>query len=710
MNILQILPELNVGGVETGTVDFSKYLVDNNHKSVVISNGGAMVRDLEASGTKHYTLAVHKKSLWTIISMIKEVRKIIREEKIQIVHARSRVPGWIGYFACRKTKASFITTCHGYYKNKIFSQVMGWSKLVIVPSKVIGRHMIDDFKVAASSVRCIPRSVDFNRFNIERKKREGELKCTIAIVGRITPLKGHKYFLKAMARVVRNMPYAKIWIIGDAPKSKKAYKHELEVLVDRLGLKENVEFLGNRRDIPELLSSVDVAVLSTVTQEAFGRVILEAQAAGVPVVATKVGGVVDIIDDGETGLLVMPKDPEGMAKEVMRLLKDKNLSHRIVEKAKVKLRDKFTVEYMSSETLGVYEELLSSTNILVIKITSIGDVILATPSLKAIRENFPKAKIYCLVGGESRKILQNCPYLDGLIVYDINEKDKGTLNLFKLSSKLRKYRFDKVIDFQNNRKSHLLSFLSFPRESYGYDNGKWGFFLTNPLKKYRNDLPAVDHQFQLLNTIDIQKNENAYVELWPSKKDERYAQELLDSEWLGSCKNIVGINIAASKRWDSKNWPVEYIAQVCDILSNKNIRVIVTGMEKDRVASKKLLSLTKSKPAIIIGKTDIMQLAAIIKRCQVFITPDSAPMHLAAAMKVPCIALFGPTDSSRHIPPAEKIIVLEKMLKCSPCYSPSCEISTHDCMKEILPEEVVCEIEKLMELKENENSSDIDAS
>jgi len=493
MNVLQVIPELNVGGVETGTVDFAKYLVQHGHKAVVVSNGGKLVSGLETLGARHYCLPVHKKSLWAIIRTIGALRKIIQDEKIDIVHARSRVPAWISYFACRKTKAAFITTCHGYYKSRIFSQVMGWSKLVIVPSKVIGRHMIDDFNVLPRSIRRIPRSVDLEKFTVQKKPVQGKSSCTITIVGRITPLKGHTYFLKAMAKVIRTVPYAKIWVVGDAPIKKAAYKKELELLARRLGIESHVEFLGNRRDIPQILAQTDVLVLSTVTQEAFGRVILEAQAAGVPVVATKVGGVIDIIDEGETGLLVFPKDTDGMAQAVIRLVNDRVLADRLVAQAKVKLEGNFTLEHMASSIIKVYEELLNSVNILVIKIASVGDVVLVTASLKAIRKKFPYARIHCLVGKESRKILHNCPYLDGVIVYDIKGGDRGWLKLLRLSAKLRKYRFDKIIDFQNSRKSHLLSFLSFTRESYGYNSGKWGYKSERKGKEFQGGRGIVSY-------------------------------------------------------------------------------------------------------------------------------------------------------------------------------------------------------------------------
>lgn len=699
MKVLQILPELNVGGVETGTVDFARYLVAHGHRSIVVSNGGELAARLEESGTKHYTLPVHKKSLRTMWKMVKALREIIQSEGVDVVHARSRVPAWIAYFACRKTNAAFITTCHGFYDSRFFSQVMGWPKLVIVPSKAIGRRMIDGFKVSANSIRCIPRSVDSEKFNVIKEDTAGKSFFTVAIVGRITPLKGHAYFLKAMARVVRLMPNVRIWVIGDAPRKKEVYRRDLEVLAKRLGIKDHVEFLGSRKDVPQLLAQTDVLVLSTITQESFGRVILEAQAVGVPVVATRVGGVVDIIEDGKTGILVMPKDTEGMAREVMRLLKDRALGAQLASAAKEKVHQEFTLEQMASRTIQVYEELIGCLNILVIKLSSTGDVVLVTASLKALRERYPRAKIYCLVGKGSRKVLQNCPYIDGIIIYDPLHKDKGWIRTVLFSHKLRKYRFDKVIDFQNNRKSHLLAFLSFPRESYGYNNGKWGHLLTHPLKDGSSDIPAVEHQFQILRVLGISYGAGVPLELWPSANDRHYVQELLDSEWLGNCENMVGINIAASPRWQTKTWPMEHTARLCDILAADGIRVVLTGVEDDKETARQILLKAKSKPAVLAGKTDILQLAALIERCKVFVTSDSAPLHVAAAMKTPVVALFGPTDSKRHVPPAEKVAVLEKKPKCAPCYSPYCLVATHVCMREILPEDVARRVESFIGVK-----------
>src|SRR5205085_11908490 len=128
---------------------------------------------------------------------------------------------------------------------------------------------------------------------------------------------------------------------------------ELETLVYRLGLSDHVEFLGNRQDVPQLLAKTDVLVMATTTPEAFGRVILEGQAAGVPVVATKVGGVIEIIDQEKTGLLVLPEDPDAMAQSVLRLLNDRKFAADLVVNAKKKIEEKFTLEHMASQTVKV---------------------------------------------------------------------------------------------------------------------------------------------------------------------------------------------------------------------------------------------------------------------------------------------------------------------------------------------------------------------
>ncbi len=696
MKVLQILPELNVGGVERGTVDLARYLVEHGHASVVVSNGGGLVAQLQAQGSTHYTLPVHRKNILTAWYCMKQLRRIIIREKIDVVHARSRVPAWIAYFAVLKTDAQFVTTCHGYYSRNLVSHIMGWGKRVIVISEVIGRHMIEHFGVPVQNIRLIPRSVDLDKFRF-REREPGRSSAVVSIIGRITPLKGHDHFLHAMAKVIRSMPFVRVRIIGDAPSSKKEYKEGLVLLARRLGILENVDFMGNRRDIPELLASSDVLVLATVTQEAFGRVVIEAQAVGVPVVATKVGGVVDVVEHEKTGLLVLPKDPEGMAAAVMRLIGDRALGDTMAVEARKRVEEKYTIEQMASRTLEVYEEVRRSAAILIIKLGAVGDVILSSAAFKALRERFPCATISCLTGRQTAPLLYGCPYVDDVIVYDHRDKDKGAGGFLRVLGQLRRYRFDKVIDLQNNNRSHLLAALCMPRSSYGYANGKSGMLLTDGVRDDGVAMAPVPHQFRILEKLGIPLPADVRLQMWPRQDDMAYAKELLHGEWIDEKSHvIVGINIAASDRWPSKNWPAQAMSELCDRLAADSVRVVITGMEKDRALVRELMTKARSKPAVILGKTNILQLAALIAQCRVFVTPDSAPLHIAAAMGVPAIALFGPTNPDRHLPPGENIKVMTKEMECRPCYLTRCRSANHACLADISSYDVYLEIKAFL--------------
>lgn len=688
MNILQILPSLDVGGVETGTVDLARYLVYHGHKAITVSGGGRLVRELDAIGARHYTLPVGEKSILKILRMIKTLADIIRREDIDIVHGRSRVPALIAYFASKLTNRIFITTAHGYYKKQIFSDVMGWGRFVIVASNIIAKHMVNDFGVPYDRIRLIPRGVNLDRFKFRDPKTYYSNEFTIGMVSRITPLKGHADFIKAVFLLNRQIPKLKGLIVGDAPKEK--YREDLELLVRRLGLERTIEFLGSREDIPSIMSSLDVLVLATVTPEAFGRVIIEAQASGVPVVSTKVGGVVDIIENEKTGLLCAAQNPKDMADKVLRLHKDRELWTNIAMEARRHVETSFNLHTMMEKTIEVYEHAIKTQNILVIKMSAVGDVILAIPSLNAIRSKFPNANVKVLVGLQQRPILDNCPYINDRIVYDFKGKDKGLRGILRIAKQLQKNCFDIVIDLQNNRKSHLLAALSLAPFRYGYDNGKFSFLLN---KRIRDDAPYLDpieHQFRTLKLVGI-KPADKRLELWPSDNDEQGAEKFLMDNWVKPTQNLVGINVRASSRWLTKNWPISYIAELCDRLAKEfNTRAVLTGTKEDIDTANQISKLTKSKPIIAVGKTGIMELASLMRHFRVYLTPDSAPMHIAASVGTPFVALFGPTDPARHVARAKDCMVICKAsdLNCIPCYSPTC-FKKIKCMRIITVEEVL---------------------
>jgi len=333
---------------------------------------------------------------------------------------------------------------------------------------------------------------------------------------------------------------------------------------------------------------------------------------------------------------------------------------------------------------------------LIIKFSSLGDIILSAPALRAIREKFgEKYKISFLVGEGSKEALLLCPYIDELLVCDFKNKDKGLKGFLKLARALRKKNFDLVVDLQNNRRSHLLSFLSLSLNRYGYDR-KFGFLLNHRAKDDSAPLDPLTHQFRILAMLGIGL-QNPELELWPSAEDRDYVDAFLNSQWLSPQQKIIGINISASIRWKTKNWPLHHIAKLCEELSRRDMRVAVTGTGKDLKTAEELLNLVKEAKIInACDKTTVNQLACLIKRCALYISPDSASLHIAASQKIPFIALFGPTDPRRHLAPAKGCVLMKKDLPCSPCYKSKCK--TKECMELIKPQEVLETIERLLKV------------
>ena len=696
MKILQILPQLDVGGVETGTVDLARYLKRHGCASAVASAGGSLVPQLEAEGIPHYKLPVASKAFWVMWGASRRLRAIIVAEKIDIVHARSRVPAWVAFMATRGTDVTFVTTAHGRYSRHPFSPMMGWGKFTIVPSAVIGRYMMAQFKVPRENIRFIPRSVDLERYRFrgmpaEKKKKEP----LFGVVGRLSPVKGHVYFLKALALVRRTLPDARAWIVGGASPGKQGYQEDLGVWCRRLGLEAAVTFCGSRKDVPDVLCRLDCLVMPSVVEESFGRVLIEAQAVGVPVVASRIGGINEVVADGEDGLLVDPRDHEGLAKAMLQVLQDAPLAERLIANGRRKAEDRYSLERMGAATLAVYEEALTRPRLLVIKMGALGDTVLVVPSLKAIRKKFPSAHVTCLVGREAETLLRRCPFVDDLIVCDLRSKHRGLRGLLRLGRLLLRLRFDSVIDFQNNKKSHLLGYLSFAAKRYGYDNGKWGFFLNRKAVDSRAPMDPVRHQFQVLRMLGIDYH-GEELELWPSAEDRAHARRFLEEAgWKG--QPLVGLNIGASPRWHTKRWPVEHFAEICGRLDERGYAVVLTGSRADAGRAQQILKKTAARPLCAVARTSFLELAALMESMSVFVTGDSAPMHAAAAMKTPFVALFGPTDPRRHVPAGTRHIVLQK--GCRPCYKDTCPKRHTICMKTIKPADVLAAVVDLMPLQ-----------
>lgn len=352
------------GGVETGTVDLALALKKLGHTVVVISNGGRLVKTLKNNVILHIQLPVHKKSPASLF-LVPKIARIIKSHEIDIVHASSRVPAWIGYLTSKLAGVKFVTSCHGFYATHFFSRVMGWGELVMVISRTVEKRMIEDFGVPKEKIRLVYRGVDLRKYPYYPDKYDKEKEAPIVInIGRLTPIKGQREFIKAMKRVVNEKKRVEAWIVGGAEGLRELYLNELKSLAKELGIEKHVKFLGLRPDIQDLLKEADCLVLSSNVPEGFGRVIIEAGAMGTASCASDIGGAKEIIDDGVSGLLFPPGDDVKMADTILKMLGDRELCKRCSQTLHRKVEGSFTLDKMAKDTLSVYEEVLKGRTII----------------------------------------------------------------------------------------------------------------------------------------------------------------------------------------------------------------------------------------------------------------------------------------------------------------------------------------------------------
>lgn len=695
MKTLQLLPSLEVGGVERGVIDLARAMKKRGEQMVVVSSGGSLVAELQKIGVTHYALPVHRKSLASL-ALVPRLVEIIEKERVQIVHARSRVPAWLGWLAARTAHVPFVTTCHGYYSGHFFSRVMGWGRRVIVISRLIGRHMIDDFGVAPDRIRLIYRGVDLTQFEYKDRSKEAlrgthEKPFRIINIGRLSPIKGTVEFLKSMALVRRQIPSLEVLIVGSEVRGKNKYTDQVRETVKQLGLESCVKLLGSRRDIPELLAASDLLVLSTLVPEAFGRVLIEAGAVGTPALAASAGGVREVIEEGVDGTLINAGDIEGMAEGIFCVFKDPRKAFAMAAHFRKKIEQEFSLDRMIDKTLEVYREAEKERKILVVKLGAAGDLILNVPSFRMIRKRFPEAKISLLVDRKLAPLVSHSPYLDEIIPADRAELSRPGY-FFKLAKRIREAGFEMSIDFQNTKWTHLLAFFSLIPKRYGFRRGWAGLLLNRPDPTFKVEDAPVRHQFRLLRKLGITKLDES-LELWPDSVSEARVDHWFSEHFGETSLTRVGLVTGSSLQWPTKRWPLEYFSQLAQKLTEaRDCQIVLIGSKEDFIDDKFFPGALN-----LIGKTSLTDLISVIKRLDLLITGDSAPLHVASAVGVKTLALFGPTDPKRHLPPGSGIRSMTKSLPCQPCYSGICKNpTTLECLKKISVEEVYDTAENML--------------
>ena len=355
MKIVQLLPELNEGGVERGVVELSRELVKRGFDSIVISNGGKLVDDIQREGALHVKVDVCSKNPFNTLFRVKRLKKVLKDLNPDILHVRSRVPAWLLYFANKTLKIPVVSTVHGFNSVSFYSKIMTKADRVICVSNAIKEYIQKHYKTPDEKIAIIPRGIDLEIFNpvnldtdfIKSFKDKYRLndKFIISTVGRITQLKDLESFIKAISLLQKKLPNSVGLIVGGVREDKKEYFSNLRKLVKEL--KANIIFCGSQANVAEIYALSDVVVSSSKKPESFGRSVAEAIALNTPVIATNHGGVLDIIQDGINGYFFEIEDYKALANKILEAKDLKFDGYGYI-------KENFSLEQMVKKTTKVY--------------------------------------------------------------------------------------------------------------------------------------------------------------------------------------------------------------------------------------------------------------------------------------------------------------------------------------------------------------------
>lgn len=373
--VLQVLPRLEVGGVERGTADITAALAAEGWRAIVVSAGGPMVREIERAGGTHITLPADSKNPLVMRRNAKLLTDLVRDLDVDIVHARSRAPAWSARAAARQNGVAFVTTFHGAYGarspfKKFYNAIMTKSDLVIAISDFIHAHVIDTYGVEPERLRTIYRGVDIDIFDPDAVSPERMIQLAqqwrlpddapvIMLPGRLTRWKGHDVLVEAARRLDRRD--VRVLLVG-ADHGRSGFRDELDAQIHRLGVEGIIHLTEPCRDMAAAYMLADVVVSASTEPEAFGRVPAEAQAMGRPVIATDLGGARETVISGETGWLVPAGDADSLARALRAALAMKSEERdAVAQRARQHVVARFTKQQMCNQTLAAYRELLEKT-------------------------------------------------------------------------------------------------------------------------------------------------------------------------------------------------------------------------------------------------------------------------------------------------------------------------------------------------------------
>ncbi len=361
MKILLMANHCNTGGITTYLLNLSKGLIRLGHQVFLVCKEGECAEFFKDSGVECIFMDIRVKSevhpkLWMAIP---SVVKIIKDRKVQIVHAQTRVTQVMAAAASQLTGVPYVSTCHGFFKTRISRRLFPcWGKGVIAVSNGVKDHLINDFHLREEKVALIFNGIDIGQFKLgnhdERQKKRLQWHVEggpiIGIIARLSSVKGIDVLIDAFSAVKAQFPSLCLLIVGEGPEKKR-----LEGLVAEKGLKAAVRFEPIVNQTSGILPIFDLFVMPSL-QEGLGLAVMEAQACGIPVVASNVGGLPDLIDDGKTGLLVPPGNSRQLAEKIVFMLSHPEEALRMATAARQHITANFSSDLMVTATYLFYEK------------------------------------------------------------------------------------------------------------------------------------------------------------------------------------------------------------------------------------------------------------------------------------------------------------------------------------------------------------------
>jgi heptosyltransferase-2 len=313
----------------------------------------------------------------------------------------------------------------------------------------------------------------------------------------------------------------------------------------------------------------------------------------------------------------------------------------------------------------------------------VGDAVLTTPAIRAVRKNFPDAQISILAKPWVAPVFLGNPCVDNILEYEGTGRHGGWLGKLRLVKALRTGKFDLVILFQNAFEAALLAYLAGIPNRLGYDTDGRRLFLTDSIKfePRHKQIHEIDYYLGIIQGAGLDLDERALTLAITVQERDR-SKEVLATHHVSDRDTLVGVNPGATYG-TAKRWFPERYAALCDRMSEfQDVRIIILGGPGEEGVGRQVSESMRHPSVNLCGKTNLREAFALIERCQLFVTNDSGLMHVAAALDVPLVAIFGSTNPRTTGPSSSRSCIVQVPIPCSPCLKPECS-EDHQCMKEI---------------------------